>query len=134
MIKETICIYYSRHGHAKKVIDFLDLPSCKIESRCHIHLDKFVVIVCPTYGDEELPLPMEDYLLTITDRNQMFAVCELGNSLNNHVFGAGKIIRKLLIDKLNWQEILRPLFVDSFPVINWESLKIWKKELQNLKI
>lgn len=64
----------------------------------------------------------------------MFAVCELGNSLNNHVFGAGKIIRKLLIDKLNWQEILRPLFVDSFPVINWESLKIWKKELQNLKI
>lgn len=93
-------------------------------------LDKYenIIIVCPTYGDEELPFEMEDFLLNLKTIKKSFAVCELGNFFGHEKeFGAANIIR-FELEKRKWK-CLDSLSLDSVPEIDWISLKKWKKKL-----
>ena len=124
-----VIIYNSRHGHTKHVVDYLGFLAHDVKNG-QIPLGDFVIVLCPTYGDEELPLAMEEYLLGLSITGKRYALCELGNyyGYEDCQFGAAKIIRYCL-SRLEWVEPFRPLSLDSLPVIDWDSLKEWKDGL-----
>jgi len=128
----VLLLYESKHGHTLKVAKYCLEKfnfTCDLANISDaIILDNYnlVLFFSPTYGDEELPLSMEDFLLTVAIRNKRFIVCELGNYYGYDVyeFGAGRIIRNFLL-ALDWVEICQMLSLDSLPRIDWESLDMW---------
>ena len=81
-----VVLYYSKGGKAKKVAEFFKLPILNILNALNDkYLDRYsnIIIVCPTYGDEELPLEVEDCLLKLKIKNKNYAICELGNFFGN---------------------------------------------------
>jgi flavodoxin len=90
-----------------------------------------LIILCPTYGDEELPLEMEDYLLNIKINNlKYFTICELGNyyGYEDFTFGAGIILKKYF-EELGFEEFYYMLSLDSIPKIDWNCFERWKSKL-----
>lgn len=118
----TSVIYCSIHGHAKKASSFFSYQVFNINEKIDYNADTFVII-CPTYGDEELPLEMEDFLLNLQIRNKNYYICELGNLFEQEEFGAAPIIRYCL-SKLGWVE-LGSISIDSTPVLDVVKLKSW---------
>ena len=57
-------IYDSNHGHAKKVAESFNQKIYHVNDIFEIYED-FVVFICPTYGDEELPDGMEKFMLNL---------------------------------------------------------------------
>ena len=90
-----------------------------------------LIVICPTYGDEELPLEMEDYLLNLKIKKmKFFVICETGNyyGYDDFTFGAG-IILKNYFKNLGFEEFHPMLSLDSIPKIDWDIFFKWKKEL-----
>jgi flavodoxin len=125
-------IYDTNHNRTKAVVDRLPFWFKFPYTVSHISvadLSDLVIIFCPTYGDEELPLGMEDFLLELRVSPKKFVICELGNyyGYDNYQFGALKIIKGHLMG-LGWEEFFKPLSLDSLPQVNWEALEKWAKE------
>lgn len=91
---------------------------------------EFVIVVCPTYGDDELPQAMEDYLQRLTVTGKKYTICELGNyyGYDSFHFGAAKIINKVLEGK-GWVKSFPGLSLDSLPQIDWPVFDAWKGKL-----
>ena len=53
-------LYFSLSNKTKQIAESFDLPVVEI----HEELPEFnrIIIICPTYGDEELPPAMENFL------------------------------------------------------------------------
>lgn len=125
-----VVLYYSKGGNSLKVAKFFNLPLIDVKTNPNLEKYNCLIIVCPTYGDEELPFEMEDFLINLKTFNKKYAVCELGNRFGHEGeegFGAAVIIEYLL-DKLNWQKIDR-ISLDSIPDIDWENLQKWTDQL-----
>ena len=123
-------IYASNHGRSKRVANTF--------GNCHNVTDnpsldgEIILFICPTYGDEELPEAMENFINQITIKNKMFCVCELGNyyGYDDFGFGAKRIIQHKLLS-LDWHEFFPALSLDSMPIIDWPTLNDWKRRLEN---
>ena len=129
-------IYATKHNHTKKVIDnikvsfMFDVFNVKnlVESSI-IDYDIYLWF-CPTYGDAELPLDMEDFINTLTLKHKKFIICELGNyyGYDDYQFGSLKIIQNNLT-ALGWCEAMGGLSLDSLPKIDWSSYYLWCERL-----
>ena len=92
-----------------------------------------LILVCPTYGDEELETEMENFLVEsewALHRNKEFSVCELGlyRGYLETAQGAGRIIANFLQSK---GMILKHkiMSVDSIPLEDFSLIIKWSKEL-----
>jgi flavodoxin len=129
-VPNIITLYASIHGHTKKVAECLPNP-IEVRNAAEISGFDLFVFVCPTYGDEELPLLMEDFLLNIKSSPKDFVVCELGNlfGYEDFRFGPRKIISRFLKDR-GWNEVFHGLSLDSLPRINWPIFENWKRDFE----
>lgn len=119
-----ITLYASLHGHARQVAERLPNPH-NVELWPSLDGHDFHVFVCPTYGDEELPLAMEDYLYGVTKRDGLYTAVELGNYYEDFRFGALNIIKSRLTE-LGWREAYPSLSLDSLPTVDWDVFERWR--------
>ena len=123
-------IYDSNHGRTKMVAQKFN---CDVSHVAEAKLwADVIVFICPTYGDEELPHAMEDFLTNLEIKNKKYVVCETGNyyGYDDFQFGASKIIEGCL-DALNWKKFYPSFSVDALPTIDWEPFYEWKRGLEN---
>jgi flavodoxin len=134
-------LYASNFGRTKKVVAEViahlvirpDVFDVKDRPDRHA-LGKYDLLAffSPTYGDEELPEEMENFLdgfdLDLTGKS--FVVCELGNyyGYDDFSFGPMALIRRRLL-ALHGTELCEPLSLDSFPNTAWEHLLRWVEHL-----
>lgn len=83
-----------------------------------------IIFVVPNTGDEEIPLPMESYLIRLTVRGLSYHLCELGNfqGTPNYVT-CGRVVKRVLAD-LGWKE-LSAVRIDSYPNLDESAFKEW---------
>lgn len=127
------CVYVSPHGHTRKVARTLPLPRYDLKDGMpNIGMFDLVIILCPTYGDGELPIEMEDFVEDVPGIKD-FLVCELGNyyGFEDQTFGVSEIIRNRLAAK-GWIEVGESLSLDSLPRIDWDAWNPWKSRLRDL--
>ena len=121
-------LYFSLSNKTKQIAESFDLPVVEI----HEELPEFnrIIIICPTYGDEELPWEMESFLLNLKIANKDYAICEVGNYFGYDwsEFGAATIIKHELT-KRSWHLIFPVLTLDATPKVDWGCLKNWKDQL-----
>lgn len=123
-------IYDSNHGRTKLIAQkFMCEVTHVTESQIWADV---VVFICPTYGDEELPHAMEDFLTNIQIESKNYVVCETGNyyGYDDFQFGASRIIEGYL-NGLGWKKFYPSFSVDALPTIDWEPFDIWKRGLEN---
>lgn len=121
-------LYWSKGKKSSLVAKQFGIPVLSVAENPDLEKYENIIIVCPTYGDEELPFEMEDFLLNISATKKTFVVCELGNFFGHEKeFGAAKIIR-FELEKRKWK-CIDTLSLDSVPEIDWRSLEKWKKKL-----
>jgi flavodoxin len=135
-------VYASRGNSARKVAEavrtnFLEMPDiiCLNEVKITAENLKFdyLILICPTYGDEELETQMEKFLIDSDwslHSNKLFSVCELGlyRGYKEIAQGAGRIIANFLQSKgmiLNQ----RIMSVDSIPLEDFSLIFKWSKEI-----
>ena len=132
---KKILIFSSKHGNTLKVSKLFEdnFETFNVKANPSIENYDFVFFLSPTYGDEELPLDLEDYLINIKDKKKLFTVCELGNYFGYDEFswGAAKIIYNFCIKKLNWHLFYPINSVDSFYNIDFPKILTWKDQLYN---
>lgn len=130
-------LYGSTHGKTSKVVtevvehlsmpvDVFNVRSVKASTQLADY--DLLLFFSPTYGDEELQVDMEEFVLRnpLDLTGKHFAICELGSyyGYEDFSFGAMKILREHL---LSWKgtELCEPLSLDSFPRVNREHLLNW---------
>ena len=138
-------LYASEHGKTRKVVaevlkqlrlapDVFDVKN--ISGQEVLTQYDLLLFFCPTYGDEELQVDMENFLqhFELDMTGKRFAICELGNyyGYNDFSFGAMRIIREHLLE-LHGEELCEPLSLDSMPKMSLEHLLRWV-ELLNSKL
>lgn len=129
-------LYATKHNHTKKVVDNIlvdfqfDVYNVSNCDQSVFHHYDLIIIFCPTYGDEELPLEMEDFIHKLTIINKAFVICELGNyyGYDDYQFGALKILKNQLLS-LGWTEAMPGLSLDSLPKIEWDCFYKWCRRL-----
>lgn len=122
-------LYYSKGGNSLKVAKYFELPLLNVINNPNLENYNSFVVVCPTYGDEELPFEMEDFLINLKVKNKKYAICELGNRFGHEENGFGAaIIIEYVLDDLDWKKISR-LSLDSVPDVDWKVLEEWIEKL-----
>lgn len=126
--KSVNIIYYSIGVKTKKIADCIidksKISSIKsyniMEDRDSIKFnpDEFYIFLCPTYGNSELPLDMEDYILSLRSSKQdiHYCVCETG-------FYDGKRVHRydiamhftFILSRKNFIRSFKDLYVDVMP-------------------
>lgn len=124
-------VYDSNHGKTKSVVNQFVFVKNKADEDFKIWAD-IVLFMCPTYGDEELPHAMEDFLTNLTVENKSYVICELGNyyGYDDFEFGSKKIIEYNL-KNLKWTKFYKGLSLDSMPNVDWKTFNKWKEGLEN---
>jgi len=91
--------------------------------------DDCLVLLCPSYGDEEHEDDFEDFLYRDDGcfvSGARFAFCELGIYTGYEEFGHGlapTVYQALAAHGLT--ELVPPLSLDSVPVTDWEMVDAW---------
>lgn len=131
----SVIIYATKHQRTKIVVqEFIKRVNIPVYNVINIAADlekfDFFIFFCPTYGDEELPESMEQFLLNFKLLNKKYTICELGNyyGYDDYQFGALKIINYHL-NNLGWQEVVESFSLDSLPRIDWDSFKNWENKV-----
>lgn len=123
-------IYDSNGQKAKTIAETFSCDVQAVKDNPKIWAD-VILFICPTYGDEELPHDMEDFLLNLNAAiKKNFVVCEIGNyyGYDDFEFGAKNIIQKYL-SSLGWKKFFNGLSLDVIPEIRWKVLNSWKDKL-----
>lgn len=135
---DTLILYSSRGNSAKKVADSI-LENLKQNAQifCLNNNDiraqslnfSSLILVCPTYGDEELETDMEFFLINSdwnNHVNKFFSVCELGlyRGYTETSQGAGAIISNYLKSKGLFLH-KKILSVDSIPLEDFSLIRKW---------
>lgn len=96
---------------------------------------RYVVLFCPTYGDEEAEDEFESLLL---DYNwaalsgAAFAFCELGIYTGYEDFGHGLEDKvRMLLAKHGLHELVPTLSVDAVPITDWGMVDAWADLIGN---
>lgn len=128
---KIITIFDSVHGKSKKIASLLPNP-VHASQVTKIQKYDYFIFVCPTYGDEELPNLMENFLINLKITNKFYTVCELGNYFGeSYNFGVKNIIEKIL-RRLKWKRFYKCLSLDSMPQIQWDTYYKWEQKLHEL--
>ena len=139
---KAVIIYSSKGNSTKQVAlsikaniryesTLINLYDCDIKSE-NIDFD-LLVLVCPTYGDEELEIKMEQFLI-LSDwskhKSKKIAVCELGlyRGYKETSLGAGKIIFEFLKSK-GLKTETKILSIDSLPLEDFLLIEKWSKKI-----
>lgn len=142
-MKTIVVLYASNRGSTRKVVkrlaEMVEYPFDCFDVRDltegnSLHQYKSFIFCSPTYGNEELPLDMERFIVRFNlDMSQrQYAICELGNYYGyDSEFGAMKIIRYHL-EKLHGTELIKPLSMDSLPQKDWRAFAAWCGQLNAL--
>lgn len=92
-----------------------------------------IILVCPTYGDEEMERSMEDFLVKSNwekHKSKIFSVCELGlyRGYLETEQGAGVLIRKYLSNQglVSFGALLS---IDSIPLEDFSLVDKWIQEI-----
>lgn len=93
-----------------------------------------LILVCPTYGDEELETGMERFLINSNwnkHKSKKFSVCELGlyRGYEDVTQGAGRIICEFLKSK-GLIMTTKLLSVDSIPLEDFSLINKWCNNLK----
>lgn len=94
----------------------------------------YLVLLCPTYGDEEPEDDFEKLLINYdwsTHRQKGFAFCELGVYTGYENFGHGLanlVCATLESHGLNL--LLPPLAIDAMPITDWNLIDVWTDTLR----
>lgn len=96
---------------------------------------RYVLLFCPTYGDEESEDEFEKLLLGYdwsALNGAVFAFCELGIYTGYEDFGHGlaEMVRQILV-RYGLHELVPPLSVDAVPITDWEMLDAWADLIGN---
>ncbi|HMU55984.1 MAG TPA: flavodoxin family protein [Nitrospira sp.] len=139
-MKSVVVLYASSHGSTRRVVkrlgDMIEFPFDLYDVKTlgdASDLSRYDVFVffSPTYGNEELQLDMERFLLNfkLDMSSKHYAICELGNYYGyENDFGAMRIMR-FHLKRLSGNELLSPLSMDSLPKKDWKALSAWCDEL-----
>jgi flavodoxin len=138
-----VVVIYASRGNSAKVISEYIKDSLQLEAllvcvngnnidAAELDFDH-LILVCPTYGDEELEIEMELFLTRsnwFRHKNSSFSVCELGlyRGYLETTMGAGKIISDFLISK----GLVRKgslLSVETMPINSFLLINKWVKGL-----
>jgi hypothetical protein len=90
-----------------------------------------IILVIPNRGDEELPQPMEEYLLELSVRNKDYLICELGNYFGFENYCGCKKVACRILDNLGWTR-LADVSIDSLPELDRDSLDKWLETISFL--
>lgn len=130
-----IVLYDSKSGTTKRVIKRFTIPFDVYHVSENFDLLQYdwAVFFCPTYGDEELPDQMEDFIWNLSVKDKKFTICELGNyyGYDDLQFGARYLLESSL-KSLGWVEHGESLSLDSFPKINWPAFEAWVCKIEKL--
>jgi flavodoxin len=88
-----------------------------------------IIIVVANAGDEELPPPMENFLVNLTLVNKHYLVVELGNYFGLENYFGCRLIVSGILDKLNWTK-LNETTIDSTPNLDEEAIDNWLNYVQ----
>ncbi|PXY44074.1 hypothetical protein DMB68_16680 [Flavobacterium hydrophilum] len=139
-------IVFSSKGNSAKNSAFRILDNLNKETEILCLNDNFtlaqnlefknLILVCPTYGDEEMERRMEDFLVKSDWNNHQkknFAICELGlyRGYLETEQGAGIIIKKYLLNK-NLFFLGNLLSVDSIPLDDFSLIDKWSQEISSI--
>jgi Flavodoxins len=138
-MKKTLILFASKGQVAKKVAFFvanwfqIDNDSVINLSECSIDLNNIyfehVILICPTYGDEELEENMENCLINTSwslHQGKTFSIVELGLYRGYEIteLGAGRIIQYCL-EKNGLKKTTPTLSLDSVYSPPMELLEKW---------
>ncbi|WP_296229551.1 flavodoxin family protein [uncultured Pseudomonas sp.] len=93
------------------------------------HDIRYVLLFCPTYGDEEAEEDFETLLISYdwsALSGTAFAFCELGIYTGYEDFGHGLVdmVRQTLTHH-GLRELVPPLSVDTVPITDWAMVDVW---------
>jgi len=95
----------------------------------------YLVLLCPTYGDQELEPGFERFLRQRDwqpHRGLHFAFGELGIYTGYEEFGHGLISMVYSVLRGNGlREMVPPLSLDSMPVTDWVKLDAWAERIRH---
>jgi flavodoxin len=95
----------------------------------------YLVLLCPTYGDQELEPGFERFLMQWdwhSHRGLRFAFGELGIYTGYEEFGHGLIPMVYSILRSNGlRELVPPLSLDSMPLTDWVKLDAWADRIRH---
>jgi flavodoxin len=133
----SIAIIYNsfKNKNSKKIAKkiFYKIKKCKIitaESNEKLDNFDFIFFIVPNVGDEELPEPIESYLLSLKTKNKKYFLCELGNYFGFEYKGCKNIVFNFL-DSLGWEK-QSEISLDSVPSIDKKNLKKWIKKCKSI--
>ena len=94
-----------------------------------------LVFIAATYGDQELHDDVEDFIVTLNERDSHYnyAVCEIGNyyGYDDFALGAGEIIEAHMV-KIGAKSILPMYSVDSLPILDERKVNKWIAQLKTV--
>lgn len=122
---KNLIIYDSNSGLTKQIALKISGDVFHYSEIFDLSCYDLIIFVCPTYGDEELSLGMESFLISLDSGKKDFAVCETGNyyGFDDFSFGSRKIIENWLIG-LGWKNMGGFSF-DTYKPIKWDSFEKW---------
>jgi flavodoxin len=129
---KAIVVYASKGGGTQRAAAAFEDIEIQNVSKLSSHLGfwDFFIFLCPTCGDEELPLEMEDFFQSVILTDKLFTICEFGNyvGLDELEWGPRRIITSHLL-KLGWKEAVDGVSIDSVPDVDWDALNHWKEKV-----
>jgi flavodoxin len=136
-----VIVYSTRGGVTKKVAERIaqhigttKLLNLKLCDQAAVTISaQYLVLMSPTYGDEELEESFEKMLLGY-DWSQLkgvpFAFCEIGIYTGYEDFGHGLIpIVYETLGQHGLRELVPPLSLDSVPLADYELIDRWAETL-----
>jgi flavodoxin len=90
-----------------------------------------LILFCPTYGDEELPPPIDRLSADAAAAPARFVICELGNfyGYDSASFGALKIL-KARFEARGGTAFAPHLSLDAMPRPDWDTLERWCRQVR----
>lgn len=96
---------------------------------------RHLILLCPSYGDEEHEEHFEDFLHSQDWRpaaGMRFAFCELGVYTGYEEFGHGLLpMVYQLLEKNGLTELVPSLALDSVPITDWSAVDAWADLIRN---
>ena len=133
MAGQAVILYCSIRGTTRKVVRracerfsfSFDLIDAATPGTGPVGSARPLIVFCPTYGDEELPEPMERFLVrngsSLAERD--YGICELGNYYGYEKFDFGALrILDAEFQARGGRRIVAALSLDSLPRVDWQSL------------
>ena len=117
----------NNHRVAKKIASYFNCECTSVSDNPNLEDFETITFVMGNTGDEELPQPMEDFLLNLKTRNKKYLICEIGNYFGLESYVGCKKIASRMLNDLDWTKV-SDISLDSVPDLDLSSLDKWLAE------